>query len=291
MPNIKYLLLTLALWGLSLLLGVALNPIEPPANTSQINNPILLVALVIFGIQWLAFIPAYIFQTERYYDLIGSVTYITAAILAISLAGQEEPLKYTLILTITIWAVRLGSFLFLRVMQQGGDDRFDRIKPNFMRFFMVWNIQGLWIFITLACALAAIGSQQRYDSNTDILIFCFGLLIWAVGFSIEVIADRQKSNFKKDPSNKGKFIQTGLWSRSRHPNYCGEIILWFGVAIAASPLLSGWQWLGLISPIFVYLLLTRVSGIPLLEAKAEKNWGEDEYYLAYKANTSILWLR
>lgn len=291
MSNIKYLIITSILWCLSLLMVLAISPNNLLNTTSPISEPILLIALAIFGIQWLAFIPAYIFQTERYYDLIGSFTYITAATLAILLSDQQDPLKYALPLVIITWAARLGNFLFSRVTQQGGDDRFDRIKPNFMRFFMVWNIQGLWVFLTLACALAAISSQQHYTSNIDITTLSIGLLIWATGFGIEVIADRQKTNFKQNPDNKGKFIQSGLWSRSRHPNYCGEIILWLGVAIASSPLLSEWQWLGLISPIFVYLLLTRVSGIPLLEAKAEKIWGKSEDYQAYKANTSILWIR
>ena len=84
-----------------------------------------------------------------------------------------------------------------------------------------------------------------------------------------------KNLFRKDPANKEAFITSGLWSWSRHPNYFGEITLWTGIAIMAIPVLSGWQWVCLISPVFVTLLLTKVSGIPLLEKKAREKWGDD----------------
>jgi steroid 5-alpha reductase family enzyme len=115
-----------------------------------------------------------------------------------------------------------------------------------------------------------------------------GFLAWVFGFVIENAADSQKSRFNADPNNKGRFIQTGLWSRSRHPNYFGEIVLWVGVAIIALPVLQGWQWVAIISPIFVILLLTRVSGIPLLEMKADEKWGGREDYEAYKKSTPVL---
>ncbi len=115
-----------------------------------------------------------------------------------------------------------------------------------------------------------------------------GALVWVIGFAIEVTADAQKSRFNADPSNKGKFIRTGLWSRSRHPNYFGEIVLWIGIAIIAIPVLQGWQWVAMISPLFVTLLLTRVSGIPLLEKKADVKWGGQAEYEEYKKNTPVL---
>ena len=114
------------------------------------------------------------------------------------------------------------------------------------------------------------------------------MLVWAFGFGVEMIANSQKSKFKADPANNGKYINTGLWSWSRHPNYFGEIVLWIGVAIVALPFLQGWQWVALISPIFITLLLTRISGIPMLEKHADEKWGCQEDYEAYKDSTSIL---
>ena len=123
------------------------------------------------------------------------------------------------------------------------------------------------------------------------LFAAVGLAVWAIGFGIEVVADRQKREFRRQPGNRGRFITTGLWAWSRHPNYFGEITLWTGVALLAAPVLSGWQYLTLVSPLFVYLLLTRVSGIPLLEARAEERWGSDPAYRAYRDRTPPLFLR
>jgi steroid 5-alpha reductase family enzyme len=150
---------------------------------------------------------------------------------------------------------------------------------------LTWTIQGLWVSFTLAAALAAVTSSLQPDLGIPALI---GLLIWIAGFSIEVIADQQKSRFKASPENAGKFIRSGLWSRSRHPNYFGEILLWIGIAIIALPVLRGWQYVTLISPIFVTLLLTRISGVPLLEKRADEKWGGQPDYEAYKANTPVL---
>ncbi|MFN8411704.1 MAG: DUF1295 domain-containing protein [Anaerolineales bacterium] len=186
---------------------------------------------------------------------------------------------------VVIWAIRLGSFLFMRIQKAGKDGRFDEIKPSFIRFLNVWTIQALWVTFTAAAALVAITTSVRKELDGFAII---GALLWMIGFTIEVAADSQKSRFNADPMNKGKFIQRGLWSRSRHPNYFGEILLWVGVAVIALPVLQGWQWVALISPLFVTLLLTRVSGIPLLEKRAYEKWGGQEDYETYKKNTPVL---
>lgn len=116
-----------------------------------------------------------------------------------------------------------------------------------------------------------------------------GLVVWAAGFATEVVADLPKSRFRADPANAGRFISTGLWSRSRHPNYLGEIVLWTGVAIVAVPVLSGWwQWVALVPPVFVAVLLTRISGVPLLERKADARWGHEPAYQHYTRTTPVL---
>jgi steroid 5-alpha reductase family enzyme len=240
---------------------------------------------LIFLIQWLAFIPAYFFQTEKFFDLTGSLTYISVAIIALIFSEALDARTILLFALVVIWAVRLGTFLFRRIHKAGKDDRFDEIKPSFIRFLVVWTIQALWITLTSAAALVAITTTTRKELDFFAIA---GFLVWVIGFTIEVIADAQKSRFKANPDNKGEFIQTGLWSRSRHPNYFGEIVLWVGVAVIALPVLQGWQWVALISPVFVILLLTRVSGIPLLEKKADEKWGGQEAYESYKKTTPVL---
>jgi steroid 5-alpha reductase family enzyme len=238
-----------------------------------------------FLIQWLTFIPAYWLQTEKFFDLTGSITYISVISIAALLSTGMDARSILLWALVVIWAVRLGTFLFRRIRKAGKDDRFDELKPSFIRFLNVWTIQGLWVTLTMAAALVAITTTNHKGLDIIALI---GLLVWVLGFSIEVIADAQKSRFSANPENKGKFIQTGLWSRSRHPNYFGEIVLWAGVAVIALPVLQGWQWIALISPVFVILLITRISGIPLLEKKADQKWGGQADYEAYKKKTPVL---
>ena len=251
-------------------------------------NGIPLFALSVgltFLIQWLAFVPAYFLQTEKFYDITGSMTYISVITLAVLFSAQIDTRSILLWALVVIWAARLGTFLFRRIQKAGKDDRFDEIKPSFIRFLNVWTIQALWVTFTSSAALVAITTTHRQGLDVFAVV---GLLVWIFGFAFEVVADTQKNRFNADPANKGKFVQTGLWSRSRHPNYFGEIMLWVGVAIIALPVLQGWQWVALISPLFVTLLLTRVSGVPLLEAKAEKKWGGQADYEEYKKRTPVL---
>jgi len=244
----------------------------------------LLVGLT-FLIQWLAFLPAYMRQTEKFFDLTGSLTYISISTLALLLSTNVDSRAILVWALVILWAVRLGTFLFTRIRKAGKDDRFDEIKPSFIRFLNVWTIQALWVTFTLIAALITITTTTRKGLDLFALI---GFLMWVFGFTMEVVADFQKSRFNANPANKGKFIQTGLWSRSRHPNYFGEIVLWIGVMIIALPVLQGWQWVAIISPVFVTLLLTRVSGIPLLEKKADKKWGGQVEYETYKKQTPVL---
>ncbi|MDP1548170.1 MAG: DUF1295 domain-containing protein [Anaerolineales bacterium] len=269
-----------------ILIGVLVAWAGSQGGASIIGIPLFALSVgLIFLIQWLVFIPAYLLQTEKFFDLTGSITYISIITIAVLGSTAIDGRSVLLSALVVIWAIRLGSFLFGRIKKAGKDDRFDEIKPSFIRFLNVWTIQGLWITFTMAAALVAITTTAQKGLDIFAII---GFLLWVFGFAIEVVADSQKSRFNANPDNNGKFIQTGLWSRSRHPNYFGEIILWVGVAIIALPVLQGWQWVALISPVFVTLLLTRVSGIPLLEQKADKKWGGQEDYESYKKRTPVL---
>lgn len=253
---------------------------------SVAGMPVFALAVgLAFLINWLAFIPAYLLQSEKFFDLTGSLTYLSVTVLTLVLSGGADVRSLLLTGLVIVWAVRLGTFLFCRIHKAGKDDRFDELKPSFLRFLNVWTIQGLWVTFTASAAWIAITSTNRKPPDAFALV---GALVWALGFVIEVLADAQKSRFNADSANKGKFIHTGLWSRSRHPNYFGEIVLWIGVALIALPVLHGWQWVAMISPLFVTLLLTRVSGIPLLEKKADEKWGGQADYEAYKKNTPVL---
>jgi steroid 5-alpha reductase family enzyme len=265
-------------------LGVALGGSQ--GGTSVFGVPLFALSVgLAFLVQWLAFVPAYLLQSERFYDLTGSITYISVTTLAVLLGPVIDARSILLLAMVVIWAARLGTFLFRRIQRAGKDARFDELKPSFVRFLLAWTLQGLWVTFTLSAALAAITADTRKELG---LFALAGLLVWILGFAVEVVADAQKSRFRADPDNKGRFIDTGLWAWSRHPNYFGEIVLWIGVAIIALPILRGWQWITLISPVFVAVLLTRVSGVPMLEKRADEKWGGQEDYEAYKARTPVL---
>ncbi len=242
--------------------------------------------LLIFSVQWICFIPAFIFQTEKFFDLMGSITYLTAILTVLYITDTRNISDYIIVTCIVLWAIRLGSFLFMRIHKAGEDRRFRDIKPNFTRFFMTWTLQGMWVSMCLLCVATAISSGIITNS-----IFYIGLVIFIAGFAIEVVADNQKTVFRKNIANKDKFISTGLWAYSRHPNYFGEILLWFGIAIMSFSSLNGLQYLTLISPIFVYILLVYISGIRILENNGYKKWGHLESYKEYLQNTPRLFFK
>jgi len=260
------------------------------AAATGIEN-VLRVVILAFLIQWVAYIPAYVFQTEKFYDLTGSLTYLSVTWYALILASGDfanaNLANTVIVLLISLWALRLGSFLFMRIHKDGEDKRFRTIKPSATQFFMTWTLQGLWVSLCSMCALTAISSDNGVVINA---LFYFGLGLFLLGFSIEIVADNQKSKFRSFPENRDKFITTGLWAKSRHPNYFGEIVLWAGIAVMSFSSLEGWQYLTLISPIFTYILLVYVSGVRMLEARADIKWGHDENYKKYKSNTPVLWL-
>ena len=241
-----------------------------------------------FALHWAVFVPSYAFKTEHYFDLTGSLSYITTVAAAIVFNPSLDLRDLIICAMITVWALRLGSFLFWRIKKDGQDKRFIVMKTKFTWFLMTWTIGGLWVLVTMAAGLAALTSNITAELG---LISYLGIALWLFGFVVEVTADNQKTEFRKNPDNRNRFITTGVWSWSQHANYFGEITLWFGLALVSLPVLSGWQLATLISPVFVYFLLTKVSGIPLLDRLAKQKWGTDSDYLSYTQATSklLLW--
>ena len=244
-----------------------------------------LLAALAFVIQWIVFIPAFAQKSEHYFDLTGSLTFVSLAILALLLDGSFDIRSIVIAVLVAVWAIRLGSFLSGRVKAAGFDRRFTTIKTDFGLFFMTWSIQGFWVVMSFACGLVAMTSVSKAPADLYLVI---GALVWLLGFTYEVVADRQKTAFRADPDNAGRFIRSGLWARSRHPNYFGEIVLWIGIAIIALPNLSGAQLVALISPLFIVLQLTKISGVRMLDNRARRQWGDDPEYDRYRKSTPML---
>jgi len=236
------------------------------------------------GVQWVGWAFASYFHTEKFYDLAGSLTFILLS--HMSHAQSKMTVRQSLhSWMIFAWACRLGTFLFMRVLKDNGDKRFDKARDSPGTFLVFWTLQGVWVWVTLLPTL--ILNTQRRDAvigNRDYL----GYALWTIGFLFEVVADMQKSIFRANPNNDGKFISTGLWSISRHPNYFGEILLWFGLYVSGSSVFRGYQYMSVISPIFIFLLITRVSGIPLLEKSGLRKWGNLPEYKKYLEDVPVL---
>ena len=255
------------------------------------SDIVMQAVMLAFLIQWVAYIPAYIFQTEKFYDLTGSLSYLTVIWFVFFSSNNLSGLNIQNLIVVTlisIWAIRLGTFLFGRIHKDGEDKRFRTIKTSASQFFMTWTLQGMWVSICTMCAITAISSSQGIIANA---LFYLGFAFFILGFTIEVVSDQQKSAFRAIPENKEKFITSGLWSKSQHPNYFGEILLWSAIALLSISSLNGTQYLTLISPIFTYVLLVYISGVRMLDDMGNKKWGHLEEYKEYKRNTPTLFLK
>ena len=280
--SILGILISLAIGALILLAG--------SQGSTQVNGlPLFFICGAIgFVLHWIIFLPSFAFQTEHYFDLTGSLSYISTVLAAIYLSPNLDTRDMIICAMIAIWAARLGSFLFWRIKKDGQDKRFVVMKTQFFWFLMTWTLGGLWVLVTMAAGLAAMTSDASIPLGPMAYL---GIALWVAGMLIEVVADSQKTQFRKVPENRDRYITTGLWAWSRHPNYFGEITLWLGLALVALPVLSGWQLATMISPIFVYVLLTKISGRPLLERMAKKKWGSEPEFISYTESTPALILR
>jgi len=250
---------------------------------------VLLCAGVSFFVHWIVAIPSLVASSEKYFDFTGMIAtllVVSTAILALLSSGQHASTRSTIVaILVSLWTLRLGTFLYKRIVQSGEDKRFKEIKKSLPKFLMAWTLSALWVFLTTVNAITIIALNSKEPLG---IFFIIGGALWILGFAFEAVADWQKKNFSELPENRDKFITQGLWSISRHPNYFGEIVLWTGIAIISLPLLSGWQLVSLVSPLFVFILLTKISGLPFLEEKAEKKWGNDKNYIEYKNKTPVL---
>ena len=240
-------------------------------------------------IQFVIFLPSFLFQTEKFYDLTGSLTYISVTSIAYFSLDNPTTIDTILYLYVIVWAGRLGIFLFRRINKDGKDERFDKAKKKFFWFLQYWMGQAAWVVFTAGASILAILSPV--EAELEVLAF-IGIFLWWSGFLIEVISDYQKRKFRETSDPKTEFISTGLWARSRHPNYFGEITLWVGMAVISLSSLSGIEYVtAVVSPLFVYLLLRKAEGVPMLERIADERYGELSDYQEYKANTPVLMMK
>ena len=246
---------------------------------------ILSLLLVSLGINGVFFALAYMFKTDAFTDLTYSLTFIILTALMMIHRAALDTAQIITGVAVFLWAIRLGSYLFTRIMHTKVDHRFDDKRDSFIRFGSFWFLQAITVWIVL---LPVYGILHSPGTTVTPALLLLSICVWLIGLIIEAVADQQKFLFKKDPANAKKFMQGGLWAWSRHPNYFGEICFWTGVSIPGLALFEGTEVLLFLGPVFITIMLLFVSGIPLLEKSWEKKWGKTKAYKEYKKHTPLL---
>lgn len=250
------------------------------------NAPDLLVTLTLsLAIQALFFVFAASFKTDKVTDLSYGLTFIALAFFLFwrqSTPDSSWP-AIALLLMIVVWGVRLAGYLLYRIIRIKRDPRFDGVREHFWKFFQFWFFQGIVVWVILLPVILWFGSQGRWNRWMTI-----GVLVWVGGLAIETVADAQKFRFKTQPGGQARWVDVGLWGLSRHPNYFGELLCWWGVFFFVWPNLGAWAWLGAAGPLTLTAILLFFTGIPTLEKSAREKWGENPAYKAYRERTRLL---
>lgn len=245
-------------------------------------NLFLETLLIAFVINTVFFIYAFKRKTDVVTDLSYSLSFFLATTYIYVVHAQKNLLQTLLLVLVVLWALRLGSYLLSRILATKVDHRFDDKRDSFVRFGTFWLLQATAVWVILLPVTFAMGAKDLVI-NMPFLIVGFAISLF--GLIYETIADHQKTTFKK--KNPTKLITTGLWASSRHPNYFGEILVWWGTLIVVFPYLSGASYLVALGPVFITLLLLFVSGVNLLEKSWKEKYGKEAYFQEYVRQTSI----
>lgn len=244
------------------------------------TNHLLLMFIASMGFNLIMFIPAFLFKTDKLTDISYSLTFIFLSAYGL-FSSDGSPYHIILLLMICAWAMRLGGYLLYRIHEMGRDKRFDEMRESFPRFLGFWLLQGLTVFIVMLPSFFFYNASSEWS-----YISAIGVLIFILGLVIESIADMQK--LKDKNSGNSKWTDSGLWSLVRHPNYTGEIMVWLGVFLFCIPGLDLIGiFVGSLSPLFIFIMLRFVSGVPLIEKSQRNRWGEDPEFIRYKSRTGM----
>lgn len=244
------------------------------------------VFLASFALNAVFFIFAAFLKTDVFTDITYSMSFVIITLIISVTHSSYALFQLLTAAAVIIWGIRLGSYLFVRILHIKVDHRFDDRRNNVIRFASFWMLQALTVAVVMLPVYGILTSTP-VTKPPVILIFA-GIIVFLTGLLIESIADAQKFSFIKNTNNKKPWIDSGIWRYSRHPNYFGEILVWWGISLPGLVLFSGWGYLYFIGPLFITFMLLFVSGIPILEKSAEERWGSDPEYIEYRDSTSIL---
>lgn len=246
---------------------------------------IWLALAICLAINALGFLLALAQRSDRYTDISYALTFLAVALTGLMARPAASWHSILLVAMVTLWAVRLGAYLLVRILRTGRDERFDGRRERLLWLLRFWSLQALSVWIISMPVVLALAHPLPADPPGWLWI---GVLAWALGLTIETVSDWQKFRFRNQPGNRGRFIRSGLWRYSRHPNYFGEMLVWWGVWLTALPRLHGWAHLGIAGPVFITLLLLFISGIPILEKKAREKYAQDPDWQDYVRATNKL---
>lgn len=228
------------------------------------------------------------FKFDKVTDFAGGTNFIVLAILTLILGESYLPRQILVTACVTLWGIRLSGFLFYRILKTGQDERFNEIRENFWAFLGFWVYQMFWVWT--GCFATILVNANVSASSTELTTQDYiGLAMFVIGFFFEAEADRSKFAFKMNEANKGKWCDSTVWSVSRHPNYFGEMTMWWGIwVVAQQAFTADWMYASLIGPIFTMLVLCFLSGMNLSEPQYDTKWASNDGYQEYRRTTSIL---
>ena len=246
---------------------------------------IVAVGIGAMAIQAVFFLFAASFRTDKVTDLSYSLSFVVLAVALLVLSSEPTAPRVLVTAAIVLWGARLGTYLLARVIRTGRDVRFDSIRDRVLRFAGFWLLQGVTVWVVMLPAAVLNSAPPTTGLHWATIL---GGSLWLLGFIIEALADAQKYRFRSNAENEGRWVNMGLWRYSRHPNYFGEMLCWWGIWIVSLRALSGWLWLTALSPFFLTLMLLFVTGIPTVEKRASQKYGEVEEYREYRRTTNSL---
>lgn len=239
---------------------------------------LVLVALVIYWYMVALFVSALIRRDNSIADIAWGPGFLLAALAAFWWHAPTGYLPMIATVLVAVWAVRLSVHILMRNWGRGEDWRYADWRTKWGRWFVlrsfvqVFLLQGLLLVIVSLPALWVNTFGGAFG-----WLAAAGVAVWLIGFFWETVGDYQLTRFLKDPSNRGRVMQSGVWAYSRHPNYFGEITQWWGMWLIALSVPGGW--VTVLGPLTITFLITKVSGVPMLEAKQMQNPEFREYAL------------
>ncbi len=237
-------------------------------------------------IQLLFFIIAIAKKTDKVTDLAYGVGFVSLSGAALAADSTYTWSKVVIFGMILLWALRLSTYLLIRIFAMGRDKRFDGVREYAQKFIKFFLFQGLAVWLISLSSLVTITAAS--DISNTRFISIIGILTFLSGLTIESFADYQKFQFKKNSKNKDNWIETGLWKYARHPNYYGEMLVWWGIWIFSLSIIPNLWAITILSPLTITSILLFFSGIPPLEKRYNVKYKGNKEYEKYKKSTRLL---